>query len=319
MNIFLNIQFTVVILLVGWINAEDTPPPPSFTPDQCGAFLGLQFDIFKFDEYDTYFDATSSITLAQTGTYVGPSNMEEYVRFSSDSSPYVAMRRNYATDVVVTGFDPVTGICKFSIYSISGADLNPEFTSGDTVNFGAIVTLYYSIPKSKVGTIYVFYSTAFLEGFFSRLRTDETDDFICDTLLSPTCLNALGDNAEVGLTKQDCKRRLSETPLTEGEELFVDGNTYGCRALHTVFAAVNPTHCAHIAFAPTEDYNGKIKCQVSDGLSPSELFTQAEIDRFFQTCASSPEVDDNCFRVIPRNPPTKNSKKGKRAKMGKMG
>merc|ERR1712118_383196 len=116
-----------------------------------------------------------------------------------------------------------------------------------------------------------------IEAVFTRFRTDRVDDFICDTLLSSSRLDALGDSAEEGLTKQECQRRLAKLPLAEGDENYFDSNSHSCRAMHATFATENPTHCAHIAFAPTEDPNGKIKCQDSADVSPSDFFAQAEI------------------------------------------
>ena len=44
---------------------------PSLTPAQlCGAgFVQLQFNIFNYDAYNTYFDESSIVELAQTGVY----------------------------------------------------------------------------------------------------------------------------------------------------------------------------------------------------------------------------------------------------------
>jgi len=276
--------------------------------------MGLQFDVFNYEKYDTYFDDSSMITLAQAGVYVGPSNIQEYVGFTDAISPYVAARKVYDNQVDLAGYDPTTGICKFSSYSVSGVDFDPNMTNGDTLNYGVIVNIYYSIPTNKVEQAHVFYTPEAIEAVFTRFRTDRVDDFICDTLLSSSCLDALGDSAEEGLTKQECQRRLAKLPLAEGDENYFDSNSHSCRAMHATFATENPTHCAHIAFAPTEDPNGKIKCQESADVSPSDFFAQAEIDRLLGICANSTEVDDNCFRAIPNPAPTNPPKKKCRRK-----
>ena len=51
-----------------------------------GAFLQLEFDIFNYAAYKTYFDASSTLTLAQTGTYTGPDAIQEYVYFADENS-----------------------------------------------------------------------------------------------------------------------------------------------------------------------------------------------------------------------------------------
>merc|ERR1711865_1012826 len=63
-----------------------------------------------------------------------------------------------------------------------------------------------------------------------------------------------------------------------GEDHTFDGNSLSCRYLHTVFAATNTNHCAHISLIPAEDPKGNIKCQTSANTAPDEYFSQTEID-----------------------------------------
>ena len=60
----------------------------SLTPfELCvGGFVQLKFDIFNYDAYNTYFDESSTLTLAQTGTYTGPDGIKEYVYFADENS-----------------------------------------------------------------------------------------------------------------------------------------------------------------------------------------------------------------------------------------
>ena len=60
-----------------------------------GAFVLLQFGIFNYDAYNTYFDETSTLTLAQAGLYTGPDAIEEYVKFADENSPYIQVKREY--------------------------------------------------------------------------------------------------------------------------------------------------------------------------------------------------------------------------------
>lgn len=96
--------------------------------------------------------------------------------------------------------------------------------------------------------------------------TDRIYDFICNDVLSETCDNPT--------TK--CMERLKHLPAAEPITGSVDGNSFGCRALHAAFALTNSDHCAHVALDPMEDTFGKIKCQQSKGEHPRDLFTDVE-------------------------------------------
>ena len=65
-----------------------TRKPKSLTPfELCvGGFVQLKFDLFNYDAYNTYFDESSTVTLAQTGTYTGPDAIQEYVYFADENS-----------------------------------------------------------------------------------------------------------------------------------------------------------------------------------------------------------------------------------------
>mmetsp|Transcript_9372 Transcript_9372/g.14550 ORF Transcript_9372/g.14550 Transcript_9372/m.14550 type:complete len:110 (+) Transcript_9372:589-918(+) len=79
----------------------------------------------------------------------------------------------------------------------------------------------------------------------------------------------------------DCVEKLNELPVAQGDS-YVDGNSYGCRALHATFAATNPeAHCPHISFEPLPDLDDKIKCQGSGQvLAIESLFEQEDLDFF---------------------------------------
>ena len=81
-----------------------------FTPQQCGAFSELDFDFRQFDRYPEYFRGDSVMTLAEAGSYIGEVNIEEYVRFLTDTSPYlISSARFYNGETTLTGFDSTTG------------------------------------------------------------------------------------------------------------------------------------------------------------------------------------------------------------------
>ena len=51
-------------------------------------FAALQFDLGAFERYNIFFRNSSRLVLPQAGYWYGAEDIEEYVRFGSDSSPY---------------------------------------------------------------------------------------------------------------------------------------------------------------------------------------------------------------------------------------
>lgn len=319
MNSIIKILAFLALPSLGWSQP--------FDPQSCLGFLALQFDPLNFDHYPIYFDDDSVLTLSQTGDYQGAEAIEEYVRFVSESSPFVAEKlettRLFQGSILPDGqtgppfgFDPATGICKFTLIESTGVVHDPDLTLGGATKYAYLINLSYSIATHKIVKWDSYFSTAFLEEFFFVHHTPAVAELICDILTGSTCQEALGtDNPEPGLKPRKCANRLARLPLAD-EGGYVDGNTFGCRTLHSVFAQTNSNHCAHLSLIPTEDPNGKIKCNVSAGKDPSQLFTDAEIAKLFELCAQDPELDgDTCFAIVePRKPTSKPTTKASKKK-----
>lgn len=82
---FFRSRFFRMVPLKAIDNLEETPT----LADCVGKFSSLQFDLLNYDQYDMYFRDDSKLTLAQAGVYSGAKDIEEYVRFSGESSPYI--------------------------------------------------------------------------------------------------------------------------------------------------------------------------------------------------------------------------------------
>ena len=112
------------------------------------------------------------------------------------------------------------------------------------------------------------------------------------------------------LSHQDCVDQLAELDITTGDNLYFDGYSQGCRALHAVFAESNTHHCAHISFAPIQDADGKVKCQESSNIQVTELFTSDELLYIDEYCLQQAELDfsPDCFVLVddeePNDEPT---------------
>jgi hypothetical protein len=96
---------------------------------------GLGFDLGAYDRYDDFFRADSVMTLAQAGNYVGPKDIEEYVRFADASSPYFDTSEGITSDLQLKGIGS-DGTCDFlSIFS------NTYNTTASTTQGAGIVNI----------------------------------------------------------------------------------------------------------------------------------------------------------------------------------
>ncbi len=77
------------------------------------------------------------------------------------------------------------------------------------------------------------------------------------------------------MQEEECESKLAALPITSGNS-DVTGRSQGCRALHSSFASANTKHCPHLSFDPKRDVNGKIKCQDSLSINPSDLFDEED-------------------------------------------
>ena len=201
--------------------------------------------------------------------------MEEYVRFVTPSSPYVAEFEAGPSDGTFKGIDE--NVCIFSQVGLITYTFD-ELVSKKSLMVDAMAStkFYYNVAENYIEKIHVYYEVEYLDFFFSLLNTRQVHDLICETM-SNEC------DFDVDISGA-CQEKLRKLPtFTNGS--YVDGNSQGCRALHGVFAKVNPAgHCPHISFSPYEDPNGKIKCLESAGDKPSDLFDDDDIGMFQTFC-----------------------------------
>jgi len=313
-------------------NAEIAPTEPVvYEQSGCYGFFGLEFNIFNYAGYETYFTDDSVMTLAQTGSYKGRDNIEEYVRFADSTSPYIN-EQNVVEQVVemegespvIADFNPSTGVCKFNINVLVNMTMNDELTDGGYFEYGYLVNVYYSIGTNNLPRVDIYYTPEFLVEFFGRLTTNEVDEFVCDVLTGPPCAgtdvpekNGYFPSKSGKKSTRKCNRELSNLPDYTGD-VYSDGNTQACRMLHAVFAENNPDHCPHVSLAEVADKNGDFKCQVSEDIQVSDLFSTDEINKLEDVCIGSSKIgNDSCFNVVETKLPSK-GKKTKKAKKTKQ-
>ena len=131
---------------------------PSLTANECvGSYLALDppFNLRSFELYGNWFDNSSSMTLAQAGTYKGAHDIEEYTRFVYPSSPYIAAYRWFRSDFSFLSFDAEKRSCKMMVKYHSRYQLS-EMAGNELFEFAVMNTLEWRFDDQKVGDINVY-------------------------------------------------------------------------------------------------------------------------------------------------------------------
>ena len=285
----------------------------SHSPEHCAAFSELDFDLGQFDKYPEYFRGDSVVTLAEAGSYMGEVNIAEYIRFATDSSPYlISSTPFYSAETTLTGFDWMTGECEF-FASVSTTMLtDPEKTSSVEFIVATMFRIFYSTQENYVKKINIYYTPSAISYIFDEVfDTKKIKNYICETMENacPDIYNLYGK-----MKKKECTKKLKKLPvLTDGQ---FSGYNQGCRILHAVFAEKNDKHCPHISFEPQVDSKGFIKCQDPAGISAGDLFDAvhfASFDDFMQNESSGVEAGTG-YNIIKKGK-GKKGKKGKKTKV----
>jgi len=261
-------------------------------------FLQTGFEPFAFDRYPDFFKEDSVMILAQAGAYYGTGGIEEYVRFASPSSPYMATFNEDDEAPYVLGYNEETNECEY-LYAVKTTNVwEPNTTKGFTHEMVQMAKLILDYDGVYFKRANIYYATPTLQMLFGDLFvTPQMTNFVCNTVLNTACSEALGGPVE------DCEARLDALPPAEGENLYVDGNSLGCRILHASFAATNPVnHCPHVALNATADPLGLFKCQSGGEYQVEDLFTEFDLE-FFKQVAERNGIDgDQGFKMISRTP-----------------
>ena len=261
------------------------------------AFWKTDLDFANFDRYDQYFRNDSVVELAQAGKYVGAANIQEYVQFAfvGENSPYLLPGDTSQRQFSIRFLNYQDGLCEFRMLFKFQYVLNPIYTAAPPpFELVDMVRLYLHREERYFSRVNVFYTNDFLSLFFGvALNSEATRQYVCEQVMGGPCA------AELNTTNTTvCISTLQELPTAQGTNQYIDGKSQGCRALHAVFAFANPKqHCAHLSFTPLADPSGNVKCQTSQGTSPSDLFTEADFStfrRFAEKNGIDPDIGHNC-------------------------
>lgn len=253
-------------------SSKNTTESPKKSYNELECFSGLLasgFDLTDFENYNNFFDQDSVLTLPQAGVYKGPEGIQEYVAFKTPIGPYY----NYLAPVggpslpSFVGYDVEKETCYFRILSVTDYGLDPNVTCRNTVySMTSMIGIEFNPEKKVVSTINVFLDDPFISFLMGELAsTNCARNFVCNVMSSDICSNPV----------ENCEEKLAALPIVT-EQANIDGNSQGCRFIHAVLATFNDFHCPHIAFEPTEDRNGEIKCQTSENIEASDFFEESE-------------------------------------------
>ncbi len=181
-------------------------------------------------------------------------------------------------------------------------NLNPQGVCLECVRS---LILHYTInPTFLLKKLNLFFPIAFQEAIFDSVDADDVHDLVCN-IMESNCTETLQYN---NLTADGCKDAYDKLHMIDNG--YLDSNSKGCRILHFSFVPKNTAHCPHLSFAPLEDEKGKIKCQISRGRKPSDLFSPEEL-AIIGMKGEKLGFPTNLTRSCTMNAPTKTGKSEK--------
>lgn len=250
-------------------------------------FLIMQYTSNDPLRYSDKYRSDSVMILSESGQYVGPEDITEYLGFVyEDTSPFVQEGPVHQEQRLrIIGYDATTGQCELHRYAVSAYALNPELTGHATkASIALLNSLFLDDRDMYLTRVNIYYPKSFLHWYFGeQFNTEPVKDFVCSEVLAGSCAGRIGgvEGDAFGDDLATCHARLDALPAATGDA-YVDGDSLGCRVLHAAFARSNPDgHCAHVSLDTTDpDRNGQVKCSRSAGVEPSDLFDEETLEEF---------------------------------------
>lgn len=206
----------------------------------------LRYDVLNYERYPIYFRDDSTLSLAQTGTWTGTADIEEYVRFASDN-PIFKVYVAETVDTIFEGYDEETGNCVFLSMVEANRETDTELVSIDAkFSSLAMIKLNFNLKENYIRDSFVYFTKDFIGFFFNSILADEKNQATICSIIDGPCKSIIPQPS-------DCKAELATRSSSEGDIYYGDSDTIACRAIHSFLASTNPeNHCAHIALEPTE-------------------------------------------------------------------
>lgn len=295
------------------------PPIPELativdTQLKCNCFYSLAASGFEPGNpatFDNVFTDESVEILAQTGAYYGADGIKEYLSFLHTEDGFVTNYNRIGNPLVMDFTGSTEEQCMATVAERNHLYINPDLTIDNQEMCADIVAGFvysYTLTGNPAKPIIIqqintYFPDAVVSGVFPFFtRSPAALEFICDTIVN-TCDDTAssrralkkGKDKKTSKNKtskktkdtpkpteiETCVRKLKKLPgFDSGALTYIDGNSIGCRVLHSVYARANPMHCPHITFEGEADLNGKIKCEKSKQTSLTDLFTPKQLGLF---------------------------------------
>ena len=268
-----------IVLVVGaftglciWMASEDK----LYGAQECMKNLlnDIGYSLTDADNYSKFFNDDSVMILPQAGNYTGPTSILEYVLFFfGAASPVIRESSFLRCDRRFMKYNEESGTCSFQdLCLVEGMLINPLIKRFSTkISYTAMTHLELNPEIQVIESVFlVDFEEPFLSFIFGEAaKSDVTREFAC---------SVMADACSVTLDEENCIEKLAALSVAEGPHSHFDGNSQACRFLHSTMALENDKHCAHIAFEPTLDEDGKMKCQESQGMLRTDFFEESDIE-----------------------------------------
>lgn len=260
-----------------------------------GALFFSRFDLSATSLFEDWFSDDSKLTLSQVGSYFGATDIAEYVDFVH-SDYFNTFRQNDKPKFFFGGMKWNSDKCDLTMIAKKQVDLNTNYYDAGCLEISAGSGFTFDITGDDtfitIKDMSLFFPNGYISDFAGRIYPESLASFVCNSL-QYYCDEEWQSNAFS--SQESCKKDFLELDISEGDALWVDGNTRGCRMVHATYAISNSNHCPHISLAPIEDHKGKIKCQTSAGMKVTDEFTDAQLS-FFKDSATGDFGFDETMR-----------------------
>lgn len=265
------------------------------THEECSCFYALATSGLNLGDestYDNVFDDDSIQNFAQTGTYYGVDGIKEYLSYAVDGEFVLGYTEvGFPLPLNMT-FSSTTGECIATSASRRRLPYNPVYIKDNQdmcVDAVAGSTLYYTMTGDvrkpiNIHLLNTWLPDEIISNTISFQNTPATAEYVCN-IITNVCNYTSG--VESMESSNSCLDMYNSLPLfdtVKGEEeslSYLDGNSKGCRILHSYFSLTNKDHCPHVSFEADKDVNGFVKCNKTEGTLTTDLFTEEEISSFY--------------------------------------
>lgn len=273
--VILSVNFLSFIIMYGIFRGGTDFSNGMATATCFDALKDSEFDLLDTSKYGDWFHESSVMTLAETGTFVGITDITEYIKFTQFKPYFSVWKTVEAYPSVITPVSLTDDECVVNFVARRVGYTNTTNGEPLCVHTATASTMYFTAkPKFQINRLNVWLSKYFQELTFHSLETDRITDMFC-SVLEKKCpdvfkLNDLNNH-------ETCVDKFKSLPFID-DGSYLDGNTTSCRNLHVVLASMNADHCPHLSFIPLADKKGQFKCQTSANIKPEDLFSEYELD-----------------------------------------